>query len=597
VGYGYDLAGNRTRLVYPNGKVVTYTYDADNRLLQVEDWDGGLTSYTYDAAGRLISETLPNGVDTTRQYDAVGRLIRLTHTAPDDSTLSEYVYKLDGVGNRTRVTETLTQTARVITNVYDALNRLTGSVYSTGESFAYVHDAVGNRTLVTNTTPLSGTVVTTYTYDAANRLTNQVRSDGRSYIYTWSARGQLLAEWIPGVPMSVREFSYDGAGRMIQARVFTLTTRFAYDGDRARRTVEVVGHSTTTYTLDYGRGNRVLAEETVSGTLLYLYGHDCLGQYDDAEDEWLYYLNDAIGYVRQGADEQGQVVSSWLFDPDGAVLEGPQGLVSHLICGGVYDWSTGLIFKGGRYFDPTLGIWLALAPLVVAQSWWGRKRKRRGMLWCALWMLVILTMTVVVGCDSRNKCKIIDPKECVPTMPTSGSELPFEPDIWNDGGTIQESNNCYSYALNDPDGHPVGGSQPGLAAGRGDNFDWPINCTDIRTRAIADGLLEWDCDQACKSGFYKVALVVDGTITGKTDTDYHWYRQNKEGCWSHKRGQNPVCNTDASHKLIVDPRTANRDYGQVLAWDGKDYGGQLNYDQFCGDACFCVPAGGIRTAP
>jgi YD repeat-containing protein len=89
--------------------------------------------------------------------------IRLTHTAPDDSILSEYVYKLDGVGNRIWVTETLTQTTRIITNVYDALNRLTGSDYSTGESFAYVYDAVGNRTLVPRTTPLSGTVVTTYT--------------------------------------------------------------------------------------------------------------------------------------------------------------------------------------------------------------------------------------------------------------------------------------------------------------------------------------------------------------------------------------------------------------------------------------------------
>jgi hypothetical protein len=76
---------------------------------------------------------------------------------------------------------------------------------------------------------------------------------------------------------------------MTQARVFTLTTRFAYDGDGARRTVEVVGHGTTTlrqaqgrlYTLDYGRGNRVLAEETVGGTLLYLYGHNCLGQFEE----------------------------------------------------------------------------------------------------------------------------------------------------------------------------------------------------------------------------------------------------------------------------------------------------------------------------
>ena len=69
------------------------------------------------------------------------------------------------------------------------------------------------------------------------------------------------------------------------------------------------------------------------------------------------------GLEHQGTDADGVIVSAWLFDPDGTVLEGPNGPVSHLVCGGVYDWSTGLIYRGGRYFDPNLGIWLALMPL------------------------------------------------------------------------------------------------------------------------------------------------------------------------------------------------------------------------------------------
>jgi len=97
--------------------------------------------------------------------------------------------------------------------------------------------------------------------------------------------------------------------------------------------VEVVGYGTTTVTLDLAAGNRILAEETLSGTTLYLYGIDCLGELRD--DEWLYYLPDAEGLVRQGLDAQGDLVSAWLFDPDGALLEGPAGPVSHLICGGV----------------------------------------------------------------------------------------------------------------------------------------------------------------------------------------------------------------------------------------------------------------------
>jgi hypothetical protein len=41
-----------------------------------------------------------------------------------------------------------------------------------------------------------------------------------------------------------------------------------------------------------------------------------------------------------------------------------------------------------------LGIWLALAPLVVVQSWQGRKRKRRGMPW---YVLLLVAVAVSVG--------------------------------------------------------------------------------------------------------------------------------------------------------------------------------------------------------
>jgi len=121
--------------------------------------------------------------------------------------------------------------------------------------------------------------------------------------------------------------------------------------------------------------------------------------------------------VRQGTDAQGDLVSAWLFDPDGAVLEGPGGPVSHLVCGGVYDWSTGLLYKSGRYFDPSLGqlrdaaiepppdkyksgryfdpslgIWLALLPLIVVR----RKKKRRGFPWVVVLALCLGGMSGVL---------------------------------------------------------------------------------------------------------------------------------------------------------------------------------------------------------
>jgi YD repeat-containing protein len=432
VAYGYDLAGNRTQLVYPDGHVVTYTYDADNRPVQVQDWDGGTTSYEYDAAGRLTSTTLPNGVVTTQQYDDADRLLRLTHTAADDTILSDYQYKLDGMGNRLWVTETLTGTTRLITNTYDPLNRLTGSEYSTSERFVYQYDAVGNRAAMTSTTPLSGTVVTTYTYDAANRLSQRMVDGSDIYLYTWSDAGQLTREEWNGY--TVRTFSYDAAGRLVKATLPGFTTTFRYDGD-GRRLVKAVNGDPVTYTLDYARDVHILTERSITSTRYYLYGERCIGEVDDETQVWSYYLADESGRVRQVTDEGGEVDFAWSYTASGGVLSGPKGPYVLLECpDGVYDWSTGLIFLNGRYFDPMLGIWISLGPFVVLQGRpRGRKRKRRRWVGWLLWMLVVLAVTMMAGCGGQ-------PPVCAPVTRYNGDPRlpgPHDADILDASVIIQ----------------------------------------------------------------------------------------------------------------------------------------------------------------
>ena len=51
-----------------------------------------------------------------------------------------------------------------------------------------------------------------------------------------------------------------------------------------------------------------------------------------------------------------------------------------------------------------------------------------------------------------------------------------------------------------------------------------------------------------------VALVVSTTIN-----DYHWYRQDSTGMFSHKPGKNPVTNKDNNGRPIRDPRKCARD--------------------------------------
>lgn len=76
--------------------------------------------------------------------------------------------------------------------------------------------------------------------------------------------------------------------------------------------------------------------------------------------------NSAVGsgLVRQTTNSDAEITLAWAYSPDGAALSGDKGPVVNLGCGPFYDWSTELIYKDGRYFDPTPGQWLT-GPLLI----------------------------------------------------------------------------------------------------------------------------------------------------------------------------------------------------------------------------------------
>jgi hypothetical protein len=58
--------------------------------------------------------------------------------------------------------------------------------------------------------------------------------------------------------------------------------------------------------------------------------------------------------------------------------------------------------------------------------------------------------------------------------------------------------------------------------------------------------------------------------------DYHWYRQDYNGLWLHKRGTLDVESVDSDHMLIIDPEEAARDYST------SEYDYNANYYTFVG---------------
>jgi len=146
----------------------------------------------------------------------------------------------------------------------------------------------------------------------------------------------------------------------------------------------------------------------------------------------------------------------------------------------------------------------------------------------------------------------------------------------------RESHNCYSYLLNLKSNAAkklcekelktndlCRRSQPGYAAGFPSLKTRDFNCPTIIKRTLADNphIKHTTFNQACPKDKYKGAIVV---APGR---DYHYYRLNDEGYWTHKPGWKPSTAYDAKNNLIKNPELASRNYGE------------LNYRDFCGYVC------------
>ena len=163
---------------------------------------------------------------------------------------------------------------------------------------------------------------------------------------------------------------------------------------------------------------------------------------------------------------------------------------------------------------------------------------------------------------------------------TSGYEVAYEPEKWNkDNGVddvVQDFTNCYYYAIN-TQVNPVTGipynhkPQPGEYCGidiislkdsqKGYDTVYPGTSKNLVQYVTEQDYAAYNQahgggyifrpigrNERCPAGSYKVALIVG--------SDYHWYRQNPDGFWSHKPGDWPVTNVDEQGNSIIDPQYA-----------------------------------------
>tara|TARA_B110000211_G_scaffold227146_1_gene281617 strand:+ start:994 stop:1509 length:516 start_codon:yes stop_codon:yes gene_type:complete len=147
----------------------------------------------------------------------------------------------------------------------------------------------------------------------------------------------------------------------------------------------------------------------------------------------------------------------------------------------------------------------------------------------------------------------------------------YNPDKWELSVDDHEINNCYSYVMNIMETDIIEKRQPGEKC----NLEFEYDCKNIEKMMQCDfpSITKLDnIDTEIPCDHYRIALVLDKK---GEHLDYHFYRQDLNGYWSHKTGHDPITNLDASNNIISNPEKIDRNYD-------KDKNDQFNYDIFCG---------------
>lgn len=408
--YAYDANGNRTSLRKRDGSLLTYQYDALNRVVvkTVPERSGLAGTHTrdvyygYDLRGlqtfaRFDSQS---GQGVTNSYDGFGRLTTSTLTM-DGTWATNYTY--DANGNRIRVTY---PDGNYVTYAYDGLDRpleirRSGSAvlasyaydaagrrtaFNGGFTTSYGYDAAGRLGTLTNNLPApDGNNQWTFAYNPASQITQLTRSNNafawtgayntnRPYTtnglnqytaagsasFTYDANGNLTGDGATSFAYDVENrlvaasggrtagLRYDPLGRLYEVSSGANTTRFVYDGDA------------------------LIGEYDTAGTLLRRYVH---GADLKSDDPIVWYEGSGFTAANERflrSDWQGSIVAVAdspattliavnAYDEYGIPQATNQGRFQYT--GQAWLSELGMYYYKARIYSPTLGRFLQTDPI------------------------------------------------------------------------------------------------------------------------------------------------------------------------------------------------------------------------------------------
>ena len=369
VGYEWGSMGERTAVLYPDGKKTVYEYNEAMQMSAMKIFSGEMREntirYSYDEFGRLIGKQLPGGNYTDYRYNAAGKLEEILHKGADFTERCHYSY--DVMGNKVMAEKErpgLPEDSGSFSYCYDALNRLT-TVAQNGQTLrTYSYDAFGNRSSKTEYQTAGG-LVTTYRYNTRNQLLQETNANGTKD-YAYDHRGNLLS--VTSGEEVLRAYGFDAANQMNSSMGMTdgqiKKAVYQYNGlghrmEQSIAAVDAAPEQTIRYTLDLTRQYHNLLQKTENNVeKTYFWDGNVTGMEEEGREH--FYFQDDLGSPMRLADEAGRSEETYGFDEFGNDIRTAKdifkdSLQSFGFTGYQMDSAGGLYFAQARRYDAGVG--------------------------------------------------------------------------------------------------------------------------------------------------------------------------------------------------------------------------------------------------
>ncbi|MHB1036579.1 MAG: golvesin C-terminal-like domain-containing protein [Pirellulales bacterium] len=306
--FQYNVAGDLTRRVDRNGRVIQYVYDRLSRPTE-ERWYNNVGdaddnqdrqktfTFDYNTAGEMtvveeLNAASEIAASYTYGYDELGRVTSISTEIDGLTPVVAFTQAYDALGRRTQLAATLDTTADFVTDYsFDNLGRMT-QVKQTGQGgnavaakrVDFTYDIAGQWDTIDRYADLDGDDLVAsgaYTFDETGRITGleytmQTGSEpAPAYTWTWDAGSRITAftsklDATAGQNYGTATYTNDDAGQLTDASYSNWqnapgTEDYDYDANGNRTSV-----NNTTYAV--GDNNQMTqAPRDAGGVYKYLY--------------------------------------------------------------------------------------------------------------------------------------------------------------------------------------------------------------------------------------------------------------------------------------------------------------------------------------